>query len=72
VYPDDKLTLTHSVVESRAMRSRPEVGIVRSRWEMVNQKGEKVLEMEGYGMFGRRAPATAEELARIEAERGAA
>jgi acyl dehydratase len=72
VYPDDKLTLTHSVVESRAMRSRPEVGIVRSRWEMVNQKGEKVLEMEGYGMFGRRTPASAEELVRIEAERGAA
>ena len=71
VYPDDKLTLTHAVLESRAMRSRPEVGIVRSRWEMVNQKGEKVLEMEGYGMFGRRTPASTEELARIEAERGA-
>jgi acyl dehydratase len=72
VYPDDKLSLTHSVLESRAMRSRPEAGIVRSRWEMVNQKGEKVLEMEGYGMFGRRTPASADELARIEAERGAA
>ena len=70
VYPGDKLTLSHTIVESLAMRSRPEIGIVRSRWSMVNQKGEKVLEMEGYGMFGRRAPATREELERIEAERG--
>jgi len=33
------------------------VGLVRSRWEMFNQAGDKVLEMEGYGMFGRRTPA---------------
>jgi hypothetical protein len=31
---------------------------VRSRWEMFNQDGAKVLEMEGYGMFGRRHPAS--------------
>ena len=71
VFPDDRLTLTHVILESRPMRSRPEVGIVRSRWDMVNQHGEQVLQMEGYGMFGRRHPATPEELARIEAERGA-
>ena len=43
--------------------------MVRSRWEMVNQNGERVLEMEGYGMFRRRTPATPEEIARLEAER---
>ena len=45
---------------------------MRSRWEMFNQHGDKVLEMEGYGMFRRRQPATPEELARTEAQRPAA
>ena len=70
VYPDDQLTLQHTILESRPLRKRPDVGLVRSRWEMFNQNGEKVLEMEGYGMFGRRHPATAEEIAKYEAERG--
>jgi len=30
------------------------VGLVKSRWEGVNQRGEMVLTMEGWGMFGRR------------------
>lgn len=72
VYPDDRLSLTHTILESRALRRRPDTGLVRSRWELSNQHGEPVLEMEGYGMFRRRHPATAEELARIDAERGAA
>lgn len=69
VYPDDTLALRHTIVESRPLRTRPDVGLVRSRWEMFNQNGERVLEMEGYGMFGRRHPATPEELARLAAER---
>ena len=69
VYPDDKLSLRHTILESRPMRRRSDAGMVRSRWEMSNQNGEVVLEMEGYGMFGRRHPATPEELARIDAER---
>ena len=39
------------------MASRPEVGIIRSRWEVMNQDDETVLTMEGFGMFRRRAPA---------------
>jgi acyl dehydratase len=58
VYPGDVLSLRHTITEARAMRSRPDTGIVRSRWEMFNQKGEQVLEMDGYGMFRRRHPAT--------------
>jgi acyl dehydratase len=69
VYPDDTLTLRHTILESRPLRKRPDIGLVRSRWEMFNQNSEKVLEMEGYGMFRRRTPATPEEIARIEAER---
>ena len=58
VYPGDVLSLRHTITESRPMRKRADTGIVRSRWEMFNQKGEQVLEMDGYGMFRRRHPAT--------------
>ena len=57
VYPGDRLSLRHTILESRPLKSRPDTGLVRSRWEMFNQHGDKVLEMEGYGMFGRREPA---------------
>jgi len=56
VHPGDRLSLRHTILESRPLKSRPDTGLVRSRWEMFNQDGEKVLEMEGYGMFGRRPP----------------
>ena len=69
VYPGDRLTLRHLILESRPMRKRPDTGLVRSRWEMFNQDGEKVLQMEGWGMFGRRHLATAAELAQLDAQR---
>jgi hypothetical protein len=30
---------------------------VLSKWETLNQRGEVVLSMQGWGMFGRRDPA---------------
>jgi acyl dehydratase len=66
VYAGDTLRLQQTVVESRPLLTRPDTGLVRSRWEMFNQNGEKVMQMEGYGMFGRRHPATAQEMARLE------
>jgi acyl dehydratase len=60
VYPGDTLRLRHVILEARPLRSRPDVGMVRSRWEMSNQHGEPVMQMEGYGMFRRRHPASAE------------
>ncbi len=57
VYPGDTLTLVHRITEARPMNSRPELGLVRSVWEMSNQRGEQVLHMEGWGMFRRRTPA---------------
>jgi len=66
VYAGDTLRLQQTIVESRPLRTRPDTGLVRSRWEMFNQNGEKVMQMEGYGMFGRRHPATAQEMARLE------
>jgi acyl dehydratase len=56
VYPGQPYSLRHTILESRPMRSRPDIGLVRSRWELFDQGGEKVFEMEGYGMFGRRHP----------------
>ena len=57
VFPNDTLRLQHRILETRPMRSRPNVGLVRTQWEMFNQHGEQVLHMEGWGMFRRRTPA---------------
>lgn len=59
VFPGDTLTMRQTILESRPMSTRPDVGLVRSLWEMVNQHGDKGLHMEGYGMFRRRQPAPA-------------
>jgi acyl dehydratase len=56
VYPGDTLRVRLTVLESRPLASRPEVGLVRSAWQVMNQDGATVLTMEGYGMFRRRAP----------------
>ena len=56
VFAGDTLRLQHTILESRPLNSRPEIGMVRSRWEMFNQHGEQVLTMEGMGMFKRRNP----------------
>ena len=54
VHPGDTLTGAMDVLEARVMNSRPQVGLVRSRWEVRNQHGVPVLTMEGWGMFRRR------------------
>ena len=58
VLPGDTLHLQHLITETRPMRSKPDVGLVRTNWEMFNQHGDKVLHMEGWGMFRRRHPAS--------------
>jgi acyl dehydratase len=57
VFPGDVLRLQSTVLQIRPMNSRPHVGLVRNHWEMFNQDGDKVLNMDGWGMFGRRHPA---------------
>jgi acyl dehydratase len=54
VRPGDTITFRRTVLESRASQSRPGVGLLRSRTEALNQAGELVMSMEGWGMFGRR------------------
>lgn len=58
VFPNDTLSLKHTILETRPMRSKPDVGLVRTAWDMHNQHGDSVLHMEGWGMFRRRHPAT--------------
>jgi acyl dehydratase len=60
VFPGDTLRLQHTVIESRPMSKRLDVGLVRTVWAMFNQHGDQVLHMEGYGMFRRRTPGTPE------------
>lgn len=59
VFPGDTLRLQHTILEKRPMSKRLDVGLVRTTWEMFNQQGDKVLFMEGYGMFRRREPGKA-------------
>jgi acyl dehydratase len=60
VYPNDTLRLQTTVLETKPMGRRPDVGMTRNPWELFNQDGDKVLQMEGWGMFRRRHPATPE------------
>jgi acyl dehydratase len=54
VRPGDTLTGKSTVVEARASRSRPDMGIVRFRHEVVNQAGETVMWLDNSILFGRR------------------
>ena len=55
VYATDVLTLRYSVLEKRVSSKRPEMGIVRMRWEAINQDGVTKTEMTGTNLFGVRA-----------------
>lgn len=54
VRPGDTITYRRVTLEARPSTSMPGVGLVRSRSEALNQRGETVMTMEGWGMFGRK------------------
>lgn len=56
VRPGDTLRCERVILESRASESKPNIGIVKSRWEGFNQHSELVMSMEGISMFLRRTP----------------
>ncbi|MCF8470104.1 MAG: MaoC family dehydratase [Parvibaculum sp.] len=56
VYVDDILRLRRTCVESRASKSRPEMGLTKFHFEMMNQKDEIVMTSLGWAMYGRRHP----------------
>ncbi|NDC61472.1 MAG: MaoC family dehydratase [Betaproteobacteria bacterium] len=58
VFPGDTLRLQTTVLETKPMGSRPDMGMTRNLWEMFNQHGDEVLRMEAWGMFKRRPSAT--------------
>lgn len=56
VRPGDTLTVVSEVVESRASRSRPEIGLVRVRHSTLNQRGETVQTFIANHVVQRRTP----------------
>jgi len=62
VRPGDTLRVRNVVLDARPLESRPNVGLVRNRWSVFNQNDEEVMQMEGYGMFKRRANSARHEL----------
>lgn len=54
VFAGDTLSVRLTVLASRPMASKPHVGLVQSRWEVLNQQRETVMTMEGWGMYRRR------------------
>jgi acyl dehydratase len=52
--PNDRVTLRATVLDTRISRSRPEMGFVACRFELVNQHGTTVMTMISSVMLGRR------------------
>jgi acyl dehydratase len=57
VRPGDVLHMRVTVLEARPSQSKPDRGVVQSRWEVLNQRDEIVMTCEGMGMFRRRPAA---------------
>ena len=51
----DTITYRRKITAARASGSKPGIGLVHTRWEALNQRGETVMTMEGWGMFRRRS-----------------
>jgi acyl dehydratase len=51
VRPGDELRLKLTVLETRRSRSQGTLGILRWRWQMFNQRGTEVLDLEATSLF---------------------
>ncbi len=56
VYADDVLTLRRTILEKRISVKRPEMGIIRMRWEMLDQLGVIKTDMTGVNLMRVRHP----------------
>jgi acyl dehydratase len=54
VRPGDTVRVRYTVLESKASRSRPEMGLVRIHYELLNQRDEVVMTQRNWAMLGRR------------------
>jgi len=59
VFPGDTLHARRTVLETKASRSRPEMGLVRFRFELLNQRDEPVMDQVNWIMFGRKGSGVA-------------
>ena len=57
VLAGDRLTGRTTVLSRRESRSRPSIGLVSFRSELLNQRGEQVFELENTAMFRKREAA---------------
>ena len=51
VRADDVLQVRATVLEARCSRKRPELGVLRWRWQLFNQNGLEVLDLEATSLF---------------------
>ena len=51
VRPGDRLTLRATVIEPRRARSQSTLGLLRWRWQLFNQQGAEVLDLEVTSLF---------------------
>lgn len=65
VRPGDALRLTATVIEARRSASKPNLGLLRWRWQLHNQHGAEVLELVATSLFNLAATpsSTAQETA---------
>lgn len=56
VRPGDTLRSRMTILETRASQSRPDLGLVKFQFEVLNQSDEVVLKQTAWVMFGRREP----------------
>lgn len=54
VMAGDTLHCKMTVLEQRPSRSKPNLGSVRMKWEVFNQRGELVMHLASWGLFGKR------------------
>jgi acyl dehydratase len=56
LYPGTSVTMRAKVIEKRASRSRPDMGLVNFENELVDGAGRPLMTLKVTPMFGRRAP----------------
>ena len=59
VRPDDLLTLDVEVLDAKVSTSKPWLGVIRWRWQLVNQNAVVVLDLEASSLFNLQGGANA-------------
>ena len=57
--PGDTLRVRTTIVKKYPSKSRPDIGFLDNRHEMINQDGAVIMAIEGVGMWRRREAAAA-------------